>query len=175
MVGGDGDGHHAKEGEVEQCEVHEEYIPQKLPHVPLERRHEVEDAAVDKGLHTDIRELHCNLHKYVLAQHSTTKMNSDERRRRRPCLGQGEWQRRIHSGSSLSIRNKSFNVYHWLHGCCVCDSYKQNSCVHRPHSVGYILLSFSVDGKINANRHKEPVLQLESMRCETDQEISSSL
>lgn len=63
MVWRDGDGHHSKEGEVEQREVHEENVPQKLPHVPLERGHQVEDAAVDKGLHTHIRELHCNLHK----------------------------------------------------------------------------------------------------------------
>lgn len=63
MVGGDGDGHHSKEGEVEQGEVHEEYVPEELPYIPLERGHEVEDAAVDEGLHTDIRELYCHLQK----------------------------------------------------------------------------------------------------------------
>jgi len=47
--------HHAIEGEVAQCEVHEKQVPEKLLQSPFKPHHGINYDRICCGLHKDIR------------------------------------------------------------------------------------------------------------------------
>lgn len=56
------------------------------------------------------------------------------------CIGQG----RIHSSSSLSVKNTSFNSNYWLHGWSILDPKEDNGSIHWSHCIEKILTLFPI-------------------------------